>query len=115
MVASCAGEGKRRQCNEAGCAANRKPAAPRRVCLSKMAGSRPATQMSTKTLRRAPAEEGEFGNACPDLWPRQANSCERQRRPPGLALADLMGTETVLVLNPVTLARKAVVEIIRKF
>ena len=58
---------------------------------------------------------GKFGNACPDLWPRKASSCERRRRSSGPALADLMGTERVLVLNPVSGLRKAVVQVFRQF
>jgi DNA-binding NtrC family response regulator len=66
--------------------------------------------------RAAPlVEQNEFGNSCPDLWPRKASSCERRRRPSGPALADLHGNETVLVLNPVASIRKAVVDIMRQF
>jgi len=49
------------------------------------------------------------------MWPRKERSCERQRQPAGLAVAGLMGTETVLVVNPVMQVRKSVVEIIRHF
>ena len=72
--------------------------------------------MSSKP-RPLPAVEGRlaFGNASPELWPRKDRSCERQRQPPGLAVAGLMGTERVLVVNPVLTARKEMVELIRQF
>jgi len=71
--------------------------------------------MNSKTTVSIVERASKFGNACPELWPRKASSCERQRRSSGPALADLMGTETVLVLNPVTIARKALVEVFRQF
>jgi len=71
--------------------------------------------MNAKVLAAIVERSSGFGNACPELWPRKASSCERRRRPCGPALADLMGSETVLVLNPVTPARKALVEVFRQF
>ena len=73
--------------------------------------------MSMKALRlpRTVGRNGKFGNTCPDLWPRMASSCERQRQPSGLAVAGLSGNECVLVLNPVAGARKAVAGIMRQF